>query len=331
MSALFRCLLICISVIVINGCSHNYGPPSFAGERHWTAIVAAYEPEIQAIDQAIAQNPDAAIYETRYYRGVRYQLGKYQDLPFVIFASGVSVPNAAMTVQMALDYFPIDRVIMMGIAGAVSPEFTPGDIAIPARWYYHDEAVYANPDPEKPGHYLLPDYYERQLNDWKQRHQQDANSPDYSPFSFIYPSEIAVIKQGWKQRQTMPYFSASNTLLNQAKQAIATTHITMPSGRPINIKVGGNGVTGSVFLDNAQYREWLQRVYHADVTEMESAAVAQVCFVNNVDWLVIRSISDLAGAQQGKNTENVFDAIASGTGSRLLMALLEQLTLSSAP
>jgi adenosylhomocysteine nucleosidase len=37
---------------------------------------------------------------------------------------------------------------------------------------------------------------------------------------------------------------------------------------------------------------------------MESAAVTKVCFVNNVDWLVIRSISDLAGGQPGKNVEN---------------------------
>ena len=58
---------------------------------------------------------------------------------------------------------------------------------------------------------------------------------------------------------------------------------------------------------------------------MESATVAQVSFVNDVDWLIIRSISDLAGGQHGKNVENVFDAIASGTGTKLLLGILDEL------
>jgi adenosylhomocysteine nucleosidase len=58
---------------------------------------------------------------------------------------------------------------------------------------------------------------------------------------------------------------------------------------------------------------------------MESAAVGQVCFVNDVDWVIIRSISDLAGGQHGKNVENVFDGIASGTGTKLMIGLLDQI------
>jgi adenosylhomocysteine nucleosidase len=58
---------------------------------------------------------------------------------------------------------------------------------------------------------------------------------------------------------------------------------------------------------------------------MESAAVGQVSFVNDVDWVIISSISDLAGGQHGKNDENVFDGIASGTGTKLMIALLDQI------
>ena len=50
-----------------------------------------------------------------------------------------------MTVQMALDYFPIDKLVMMGIAEAINPKYTPGDIAVPECWYFHDESVYINP------------------------------------------------------------------------------------------------------------------------------------------------------------------------------------------
>lgn len=328
----FKSILIS-SVLIINlVCQANaedytqYGPNKFTTDNKWTAIVAAYEPEINAIDHAFAQLDDAKIEKTLTIKGVKYQLGHYKGEPVVIFTTGISVPNAAMTIQMALDYFPIERVVMMGIAGAVNPEFQPGDIAIPERWYFHDESVYVNPDPTKEGAFVLPDYYENALEEYKKRKLTDSNSPAYENYGFIHPEEMSVIKDGWEKPQQMPYFTATPELIELTKKAIKKIGpVTMPSGHAINIKVGGNGVTGSVFLDNAQYRQWLQRVFDAQVAEMESAAVAQVCFVNDVDWIVIRSVSDLAGGQQGKNVENVFDGIASGTGAKLLLGLLDEI------
>lgn len=305
-----------------------FGPRDFNVENKWTAIVAAYAPEIKAINASIKQNPDAQIDKTVSFRGVKYQIGHYKGEPIVIFTTGISVPNAAMTMQMALDYFPIERVIMMGIAGAVSEDFEPGDIAVPERWYFHDESVYANPDPNKSGEYILPDYYLSMRRNAEQRRLQDPHSPKYENYQFIHPEEMAVIKQGWDSPKQKPYFSVTPQLLESARTAAKKVGaIKMPSGKSIDINIGGNGVTGSVFLDNAEYRNWVRRVFNAQVTEMESAAVGQVCFVNEVDWLVIRSVSDLAGAQQGKNEENVFDGIASGTGASFLMALLDEVVL----
>lgn len=307
----------------------EYGPRQFTQTEKWTAIVAAYEPEIKAINSAFANLQGAKIDKTISINGVKYQLGNYKGEPIVIFTTGVSVPNAAMTMQMALDYFPIDKVVMMGIAGAVNPIFEPGDIAIPERWYFHDESVYVNPTPTNPDKYTLPDYYENALREYKAREKTDPHAPKYKNFGLIHPEEMAIVKEGWDTPRQMPYFSASTNLLKYAEQAIANIPaIRMPSGNPINIYLGGNGVTGSVFLDNAEYRQWLQQVYSAQVTEMESAAVGQVCFVNDVDWIIIRSVSDLAGGQEGKNEENVFDAIASGTGTKLLIGLLDELVQS---
>lgn len=318
-------LLSCtFSVIAKN--DTQYGPKTFSTENKWTAIVAAYEPEINAIDHAFAQLDNAKIEKTITIKGVKYQLGHYKGEPVVIFTTGISVPNAAMTMQMALDYFPIERVVMMGIAGAVSSDFSPGDIAIPERWYFHDESVYVNPETNTNNTFVLPDYYEQALTRYKKRRQTDANSPNYENYGFIHPEEMSVIKEGWDSPKQMPYFTATPALIKLTQKAIDKIEpILMPSGHAIKIKVGGNGVTGSVFLDNAQYRQWLQRVFDAQVAEMESAAVGQVCFVNDVDWIVIRSVSDLAGGQQGKNVENVFDGIASGTGAKLLLGLLDEI------
>ncbi len=321
---MLHCLVLFSSQIVAK--TQKYGPKEFTVENKWTAIVAAYEPEIKAIDHAFSKLDDAQITETITIKGVKYQLGTYKGEPIVIFTTGISVPNAAMTMQMALDYFPIDRVVMMGIAGAINPEFQPGDIAIPERWYFHDESVYVNPDKKEAGEFILPDYYEAALARYKARELKDPHAPKYENYGFIHPEEMAVVKEGWDTPKQMPYFTATPELIELTKKAVAAVSpIKMPSGHPIQIKVGGNGVTGSVFLDNADYRQWLQRVYTAQVSEMESAAVGQVCFINDVDWVIIRSISDLAGGQQGKNVENVFDGIASGTGTKLMIGLLDQI------
>ncbi|MFP4540831.1 MAG: purine phosphorylase [Opitutales bacterium] len=327
---------LCVSLLVFAlvtsaGASDRFGPRDFGDEPPRTAIVAAYAPEIRAIDAALGAHPEAEITEELSYRGVRYQLGHYRGEPIVIFTTGVSVSNAAMTVQMALDYFPISRVVMMGIAGGVNPVYVPGDIAVPERWYFHDESVYANPDPEAPGEYILADYYEATLERHLARLEDDPHAPRYENFGFIHPDEVAVVKDGWDRPREMPYFAATPSLIAAARRVVDRLgEIRMPSGRPITVTVGGNGVTGSVFLDHAAYREWTREVFAAEVTEMESAAVGQVCFVNEVDWVIVRAVSDLAGGQAGKNEENVYDAIASGTGAKLLLALLDEIVEATA-
>ena len=309
----------------------DFGPRNFDHVKNkWTAIVAAYEPEIEAIDSAFSKMDDAKIEKVVTIRGVKYQIGSYKGEPVVIFTTGISVPNAAMTIQMALDYFPIDKLVMMGIAGGINPKFSPGDISVPERWYFHDESVYVNPkEGGMSGEYELPDYYVNSLEYYLNKRKSDPGVPDYTNIGFIHPAEMWVIKQGWDQPQKMSYFSATPALVEMTKAALdALPPITMPSGKPIKVEVGGNGVTGSVFVDNAEYRDWLRKVFTAEVAEMESAAVGQVCFVNEVDWIIIRSVSDLAGGQQGKNVENVFDAIASGTGTKLMLGVLDQIVMS---
>ena len=95
--------------------------------------------------------------------------------------------------------------------------------------------------------------------------------------------------------------------------------------RKAQLTVGGNGVTGSVFLDNREYRKWTRDVFDAEVTEMESAAVGQVCTINDVDWVIIRAISDLAGGQEGVNVEHIYDQEVSRVGANVLFAVLDAL------
>ena len=321
-------MILIVLVLTVAGCasSHSkYGPAVFE-EDGFTAVVVAYAPEMEGILGRIETDPNAQIHSTTSFKGITYRLGTYHDEPILVFATGMSIANAAMSMQMALDYFPIKQVIYMGIAGAVNPAWQPGDVIVPERWYYHDESVYTNEDPENPGQYVLPGYYEKFLQQQPERLANDPHIPHYKPFHFIHPDEVLIIKEGMDEPQDTPYFSASPVLLDAAKKAIKK----MPVQRILNerdavLHVGGNGVTGSVFMDNREYRKWTREVFSADVTEMESAAIGQVCTINDVDWVVIRAISDLAGGQEGVNTEHLYDKEVSRVGANVLFSVLDEL------
>ncbi len=334
-----QCLVLVSFSVIIAGCTPpqtqstdnannlNYGPRTFQDDTpQFTAVVVAYEPELNGILETLEKHDQADIDKDLKFKGITYRLGQFRGEPILVFATGMSIANAAMSMQMAFDYFPIKQVVYMGIAGAVNPKWQPGDVIVPARWYYHDESVYSNPHPENPQEFVIPEYYQRFLNEQPQRKANDPNLPNYKPFGLIHPDEVVVIKDGMDKPEDKAYFSASPRLLTAAENAINK----LPTQKILDkreavLSVGGNGVTGSVFLDNRKYRQWVRDVFDAEVTEMESASVAQVSYINNVDWVVIRAISDLAGGQEGVNVEHIYDEEVSRIGAKVLFATLEEI------
>lgn len=109
-----------------------FGPKQFQQEG-FTAVVVAYGPEMKGILGRIEADPGAQITQVVKYKGVTYRIGKYHDEPILVFATGMSIANAALTMQMAFDYFPVKQVVYMGIAGAVNPDWQPGDVIVPER------------------------------------------------------------------------------------------------------------------------------------------------------------------------------------------------------
>lgn len=317
-----------IAMLQLSGCATapDTANSATASQQPFTAIVVAYAPEMQGILERIDADPDAQIHEVKTRKGIVYRIGSYHDEPILLFATGISVVNAAMSMQMAIEHFPIKQVVFMGIAGAVNPKWQPGDVVIPARWYYHDESIYANPPAAGQNMSALPTFYQAFLSEQRKRRQTDPHIPSYKPFGFMHPNDVSVIKDGLNAPVDMAYFSASSDLITVARRAALKVPPweTIP-GRPATIHVGGNGVTGSVFVDNREYRQWVRDVFNAEVTEMESAAIAQVCTVNEVDWIIIRSVSDLAGGQEGVNDEHQYELDVSRSGANVLFTLLGEL------
>jgi len=88
--------------------------------------------------------------------------------------------------------------------------------------------------------------------------------------------------------------------------------------------VGGNGVSGPTFVDNAAYRKWVWDTFQADALDMETAAVAHVADVNRVPYIAFRSLSDLAGGGPGENELPTFFQLAAENSAGVVMAFLEE-------
>ena len=91
------------------------------------------------------------------------------------------------------------------------------------------------------------------------------------------------------------------------------------------IVVGGAGVSGGAFVDNAEFREYTFATFGARVLDMESAAVAHVAYANDVPFIAVRSLSDLAGGGEGENQMEVFLGLAAGNAAAVVTALLRSL------
>ena len=57
------------------------------------------------------------------------------------------------------------------------------------------------------------------------------------------------------------------------------------------IKIG-TIASGDIFCTEIKMKEKIRQKFNADAIEMEGAAIAQVCKLDNIPFIVIRSISD---------------------------------------
>ena len=79
--------------------------------------------------------------------------------------------------------------------------------------------------------------------------------------------------------------------------------------------------TGDQFIGSAEKLHEIRRFFQADACEMEGGAVAQVCFLNEVDFVVIRAISDNADEKAELSFEQ-FAPMAAQRSTDLMLELL---------
>lgn len=65
--------------------------------------------------------------------------------------------------------------------------------------------------------------------------------------------------------------------------------------------------TGDIFVQDIKIKNIIKEEFDADCTEMEGAAIAQVCSLDNVPFIVIRAISDKPNGNNGIDFEKYLE------------------------
>lgn len=186
--------------------------------------------------------------------GIRYVKGSFQGKSVVVCKSGVGKVNAAVTTQIMIDQLGVSKVLFTGVAGAVHPDLSIGDIVISTECIQHDF--------------------------------------DVSALGF---------SRGVIPYQEVSAFPANKDLIALAEQACRE----VANGNYILGKV----LSGDQFIANRDTVAWLHNEMEGACVEMEGASVAQVCYMNNVPFVIIRSMSDKADGSAHVNfTEFTIEA-----------------------
>lgn len=221
---------------------------------------------------------------TRHILGFQFKTGKLNGKKIVLTETGIGKVNAAVVTTLIIRGFRPKSIIFTGIAGGISQELKQGDIVIGNRLTYHD--------------------YGRLTNEGL------STNATRNPIT--------------KQLNPL-YFSSDSMLVIQALSAAKEVKLQKMSveGSQPNISVG-TIVTGDTFVTSSTAVSHFEKALAARATEMEGAAVAQVCFQQNIPFLIIRSISDKANEKASVDFQT-FKKIASDNSAMLVKEILKKL------
>jgi adenosylhomocysteine nucleosidase len=245
-----------------------------------TGILGAFGEEVTYLLQEVKQKKEIVIQQVHFTEGILN--GKH----VVIAPTGIGKVNAAITATLMLEHFQPREIIFTGIAGALNPQLSPGDLVIGTRVAYHDYGA------------IVPDSMVRK--------------PTRNPFTL---------------QENPLYFTCDSALVAKAgmiSKKVGLEEIYRDSTKYKPRIITGTIVTGDVFVSSEQAANNLQQQLQADATEMEGAAIAQVCWQQKIPFIVIRSMSDKANNRAHMDITSFYQKAARNSAN-FVMAILEKL------
>ena len=217
---------------------------------------------------------------------MQFLTGTLNGQNVVIARTGVGKVNAAMTATLLIEHFHPNQVIFTGVAGGLNPDLQIGDIVIAQKTAQHDLGRLESAEIE--------------------------NTAVRNPIN--------------GQRNPV-FFPADPGLLQVAETALEGIELnpfqTSQGQRHPRI-IKGTVVTGDVFVASDAKKTILHKNLGADAVEMEGAAVAQICWQYNLPCLVIRSLSDNAGANASEDFQKYYK-IAARNSAAIVTRIVSEL------
>jgi adenosylhomocysteine nucleosidase len=308
MSRLVRLALIIAMVLVLLAANLPTGAAQdgMLDDTPRVAVMSAFDAELALL---LAQTE---VEETYSLNGVEFTIGTLAGNDVVLLLSGVSMVNAAMNTQLLFDHFNVTHLVYSGIAGGVNPALNIGDVAIPEQWGQYLESYFGREADD--GTFSLPDW---------------ADQP-YPNYGMMFPQTVNVRTRDMPEGTEQFWFPVDSEMLDVAELVAGEVDLAQCTpenvclGHDPQIVVGGNGVSGQAFVDNAAFRSYVFDTFGGvNVLDMESAASATVAYANGVPFIAFRSLSDLAGGGPGENEIGTFFQLAADNSASVVIAFLE--------
>lgn len=167
--------------------------------------------------------------------------------------------NAVIATQQMIDLFSVNAIFNMGSSGALSPELEVGDLVIASEFIQHDFDV----------------------TDW-------GLKPGEMMFDILMSDETGQMK--FRSQQV---FQANAKLTQKAEAIAKSIELTQLGGHSPKTYTG-RILSGDQFIGKLEKAQHLWNTHQGLCTDMEAAAIAHTCEVNDVPFLCIRAMSDKA-------------------------------------
>lgn len=212
----------------------------------------------------------------------RFDTGTLDGHDVVLVGAGIGKVNTSVVATLLADRFSCRAIVFSGVAGGLNPQLSIGDVVIADRVIQHDAGV---------------------IEDGQLQTYQSGHLPFCDPVDHLgYPIDPELLSR-----------------VSARLQDVRLPRLSAAAGGQERIPqiVYGTVLSGDQYLHCEATRNRLHLEFDAAAIEMEGGALAQVAESFDIPWLVVRALSDLAGAESRLDFATFATEVASSSAAIL--------------
>jgi len=297
-------------------------------------IIAPNAYERMQLD-AVAKLEDAVGYQAG---GLYFERGTLQGMDVAIVTCGLGMINAGAATQTMIELYNPGKMLVYGIAGAISDSVSFADVVVPGEWvntglYVWTRAGYDAKTDELP---LEGIDYQRAPPAVEFKFDHYATNPGTGTF-YVQPSEeMAETPEETGKFVKAMYLKVDPKLLKAAQNVAASSDFTLPKCLPENatqcldpppvlkVQPDRRGSAANFFSDNAEWASFLDTEVKVSVNDMETTAVFERCQEYGIPFLGFRAASDKAGTDSASNEADEFTEIAALNAAMTMVEVMKE-------